>query len=243
MSIAALPPQVLGANTKRSKHEPLMTDFAHARKIMVDNQLRTSNVTDHRVLAAMGAVPREMFVPPARRPIAYFDETHPLEGAAGRYLPAPAPFAKLVQLAEIKHTDNVLDLGAGNGYSAAVLANLADKVVAVEPDSSLAAAARSNLASLGIGNVEIAVSAIESFKGGAGVYDVIFLEGSVETVPESLFGQLKPEGRLVALIAEPGRPAVAHLFARSGKGIAARPDFNASLPPLSRPPVRDEFVF
>ncbi len=108
-----------------------MIDFAHARKAMVDNQLRTSNVTDRRLLAVMGEVPRERFVPAVRQPLAYIDEPHPLHGAPGRYLGSPAPFAKLVQLAAIVHTDHVLDLGCGNGYSAAVLGKLAGTVVAL----------------------------------------------------------------------------------------------------------------
>src|SRR5262245_40667336 len=109
-----------------------MTDFANARKMMVDNQLRTRNVTDRRLLLAMGEVPREHFVAGARKSLAYIDESHPIAGSPGRFLPAPAPFAKLLQLAEIDGSDAVLDLGSGNGYSAAVLGKLAASVIAVE---------------------------------------------------------------------------------------------------------------
>jgi protein-L-isoaspartate(D-aspartate) O-methyltransferase len=220
-----------------------MTDFANARKIMVDNQLRTSAVTDRRVLAAMGEVPRERFVSGSRQPLAYYDETHPIAGAPGRFLPAPAPFAKLIQLAEITHTDDVLDLGCGNGYSAAVLSKLAATVVAVEPDSTLAVAARSALAGLAAAHATIVEGPVTAGAKGRGPFDVIVVELALAAVPDALFAQLKPEGRLVALIAEDGHPAVAHVFAKSGKGIAARPEFDGKLPRLPRASDRDEFVF
>jgi protein-L-isoaspartate(D-aspartate) O-methyltransferase len=220
-----------------------MTDFANARKIMVDNQLRTSNVTDRRVLAAMGDVPRERFVTGSRRPLAYYDETHPIAGTPGRFLPAPVPLARLIQLAEITHTDEVLDLGCGNGYSAAVLSRLAASVVAVEPDSTLASAARAALAGLAVSNVTIVDGPVTAGAKGRGPFDVIVVELALTAVPDALFAQLKPEGRLVALIAEPGHPAVAHVFAKSGRGIAARPEFDGKLPPLPRAGDRDEFVF
>lgn len=220
-----------------------MIDFSDARKTMVDNQLRTSNVTDRRLLLAMSEVPRELFVSAARRPLAYIDEVHPLEGAPGRYLGAPAPFAKLIQLAEIDHIDRVLDLGCGNGYSAAVLSKLAGSVVAVESDSSLAATARANLHALGTINVEVFEGSIEKGAAKSGPFDVIVIEGSISAVPDALFGQLAYEGILVALIGETGRPAVAHVFARSGKGIAARAEFDARLPSLPAASSADEFVF
>lgn len=209
-----------------------MTDFAHARKQMVDNQLRTSAVTDRRVLAAMGEVPREEFVIGSRRDLAYIDEPLPLAGAPGRCLGSPAPFARLLQLAAVAPTDEVLDVAAGNGYSAAVLARLAARVVAVESHAGLAGIARDTLGRLGVTNVTIEVGPIESAGAAKGPYDLIVIEGTVPEVPEQLFSQLKPGGRLVALISTDGRPAVAHLFAHSGKGVAARAEFDARLPPL-----------
>ena len=217
-----------------------MTDFDRARKVMVDNQLRTAGITDRRVLAAMGEVPREQFVPEVRRGLAYIDEAIAVGGA--RKLGAPAPFAKLIQLAEVDGTDHVLDLGCGTGYSAAVLGQLAASVVAVESEPALAATARSALAGVGATNVTVVEGALETAGKSKGPYDVIVIEGTVEQVPDALFGQLKPEGTLVALLAEAGRPAVAHLFARSGKGIASRAVFDAQLPPLAAR-QDDRFVF
>ena len=217
-----------------------MTDYDRARKVMVDNQLRTAGITDRRVLAAMGGVPREQFVPEVRRGLAYIDAAIPVGGA--RKLGAPAPFAKLIQLAEIDGTDDVLDLGCGTGYSAAVIAQLGASVVAVETEPSLATTARTVLAAIGATNATVVEGALETAGKAKGPYDVIVIEGVVESVPGALFAQLKPEGRLVALVASEGRPGVAHLYARSGKSIAARAAFDARLPPLEH--KRDDgFVF
>jgi protein-L-isoaspartate(D-aspartate) O-methyltransferase len=217
-----------------------MIDFARARKTMVDNQLRTGGITDRRLLAAMGDVPREKFVPAARQALAYIDEALAVGG--GRKLGAPAPFAKLVQLAAIEHTDRVLDVGCGTGYSAAVLARLASHVVAVEEETALATEARATLRDLGVGEVTLVEGALTTAGKANGPYDVIVLEGVVAQVPDALFAQLKPSGRLIALVAAPGKVAVAHLFARSGKSIAASAAFDAQLPALS--PARDPgFVF
>lgn len=217
-----------------------MTDYDRARKVMVDNQLRTAGITDRRLLGAMGAVPRELFVPEVRRGLAYIDKA--IAVGSGRKLGAPAPFAKLIQLAEIDHTDHVLDLGCGTGYSAAILAQLAASVVAVESETGLASMARATLGALGLANVTVVEGALETAGKAKGPYDVIVFEGVVEQVPDALLAQLKPEGRLVALIAASGRPAVAHLFARSGKGIASRAVFDARLPPLASK-RDDSFVF
>src|SRR3569623_1975426 len=117
-----------------------MVDFARARQTMVDNQLRSNAVSNLRLLAVMGEAPRERFVPVGRRNLAYIDEDVPL-GVGERALSAPAPFARLVQLAGIGPDDAILDLGCATGYSAAVLARLGRSVVAVEPEPALAAAA------------------------------------------------------------------------------------------------------
>jgi protein-L-isoaspartate(D-aspartate) O-methyltransferase len=217
-----------------------MIDFAHARRVMVDNQLRTSGVTDRRLLAAMGEVPREKFVPAARQSLAYIDGVHPL--SANRQLGAPAPFAKLVQLAEIDHTDRVLDVGCGNGYSAAVLAHLGESVVAVDTDTSLVQHASATLAEIGLGNVTVVAGELSKAGAEHGPYDVIVVEGTVDAVPEALFAQLKPTGRLVALIAAPGQVPVANLFVKSDRGLASSVAFDARLPQL-QPAADPGFVF
>ncbi len=217
-----------------------MVDFERARQVMVDNQLRTSNVTDRRLLGAMGSIARENFVPPARQALAYIDESHDL--GHGRALPAPAPFAKLIQLAEVQHTDAVLDLGAGLGYSTAVLAHLAHEVVGVESDATLAADANKALGAAGVTNAEIIVSGFEDVAPHARGFDVIVLEGAVDDVPHGLFRLLREGGRLVAMIRR-GPTAVANVFVKTGDTVNSRAEFNTSLPPLTTAKKADEFVF
>jgi protein-L-isoaspartate(D-aspartate) O-methyltransferase len=188
----------------------------------------------------MLSVPREDFVPAARRALAYIDEAHDL--GHGRAMPAPAPFAKLVQLAEIEPGDAVLDLGAGLGYSTAVLAQLAHEVVGVESDPTLAAAAAKALSAAGVSNAEIVVSDLNNVQPHASGFDVILLEGAVNEVSPELFKLLRDGGRLVALIRR-GPAAVAHVFVKSGETVNSRAEFNTSLPPLTEVKRPDDFVF
>lgn len=217
-----------------------MSDYEALRRKMVDNQLRTSNVTDRRLLAAMGEVPRERFVPEARKGLAYADVVHQL--GAGRALASPAPFAKLLQLAEIDHTDRILDVGAGTGYTTAVLARLGSEVTAIEPDSGLAGAARNNLAGLGIANAHVTEADTDGSGLVAGSYDVIVVEGALDAQPAGLLALLADGGRLVALLRRNGT-AAASVYFRSGDEIGERSEFNASLPPLVSTRIPETFVF
>src|SRR5476649_1293408 len=130
-----------------------MPDFAAARRTMVDGQVRTSDVTDLRLVAAMLDLPRERFVPQDKMDVAYFDLDIPVGGQGGgagrpqRRLLKPMVLAKLIQAADIGSTDRVLDVGCGNGYAAAVLARVAGQVVALEEDAALAKAAGAALSS------------------------------------------------------------------------------------------------
>lgn len=217
-----------------------MADFATARLKMVDNQLRTSAVTDHRILTAMGAVQRETFLPADREALAYADVVHPLGG--GRFLSAPAPFAKLLQLAEIAATDRVLDVGAGTGYTTAVLALLGTGVTGLESDAALADKARANLEAAGVKNAEIVVGSFDGEGLPRDHFDVIVVEGAVAGEPTSLFHLLRDGGRLIALISTRGT-AVAHIFVKSGGEVAGRSEFNTTLPPLAVPARAETFVF
>jgi protein-L-isoaspartate(D-aspartate) O-methyltransferase len=210
-------------------------DFSEHRVKMVDGQIRTTDVTDAALLSAMLAVPREAFVDAKRRSLAYIDEDiqiAPAEtGRAARYLMEPSPFAKLVQLAAIEPGDAVLDIGCGTGYSAAILSRLAHTVVALESDASLAESAAATLAALGCDNVVVARGPLHEGYPSKGPYDVIFMGGSVGSVPGSLLDQLKEGGRMVAVEGR-GNAGVARLFLKTNGIVAGRRAFNAAIKPL-----------
>jgi protein-L-isoaspartate(D-aspartate) O-methyltransferase len=199
-----------------------------ARFNMVEAQIRPADVSDPRVLAAIGAVPREAFVPRASAALAYADVPVPV--APGRYLLDPRSFAKLLQLAEIGAEDRVLDVGCGTGYSAAVLARLAGEVVALEQDADLVRAASQLLANV-VGKVELVQGGlVEGVKNHA-PYDVIFINGAVEQVPETLLNQLAEGGRLVTFLKD--GQSRAWLFVKEKGHVGRRPDFDADVPVLA----------
>jgi protein-L-isoaspartate(D-aspartate) O-methyltransferase len=212
-----------------------MTDFATARSRMVDSQIRPSDVTDLRLLWALQTVDRERFVPEKARDLAYADYDMPI--ARGRCLLKPRVFAKLVQQADIKPSDRLLDVGCGLGYSAAVLAELAGEVTALEQEPELAAAATKALAANGKIRV-VAGPLAEGYSAGA-PYDVIVVEGATELQPDALLSQLSDGGRLVSILG--GGPAgKAMLYKRSGEDLGERPLFDAGvsvLPGFAKPPA------
>lgn len=217
-----------------------MTDFEAARQTMVLTQLLPSQVTDKRLLAAFGAVPRERFVPEAKRTLAYRDgaqEVWPsIDGAPARYLLAPVVLARLIQLAAVEAGDAVLDIGCATGYSTAVLAHLARSVTGVEPEPELAAAAAANVRELGIGNAAVVEAALAQGAPTGAPYDVILLNGSVAEVPQTLVAQLREGGRLVAIMGEgrPGRPRQpkAYRFVKVHGETSGLPHFDANAAPL-----------
>ena len=221
-----------------------MSDFATARQKMVDGQVRTADVTDRRILDAMLALPREAFVPASKRALAYLDlDLDVIEGGSvPRCLIKPMLMAKLLQAAEIRAGDNVLIVGCATGYAAAVAARLAGKVTATECDSALAAKAADALSRVGLSSVKIKVAEPPAGDSADAPYDVIFLNGATEIVPETLCGQLRDGGRLVGVFAT-GRPPRATIVTRSHGEVGHRTLFDASapvLPGLERVPA---FVF
>lgn len=212
-----------------------MDDFDRAREMMVEGQVRVADVTDRRLISAMRDIPREAFVPGKRKVLAYMDEDLPVRdaeaGAVARYLMAPAPFAKLVQLGGVGEADVALVIGCATGYSAAVLARLAGSVVALESDSALAASASETLAKLGIDNVAVVTGPLEQGCPDEAPFDVILVDGAIEAVPDALLAQLKDGGRLVAVIGT-GLAAAATLFEKDGGEVGSRSAFNASVMPL-----------
>ncbi|HVX99689.1 MAG TPA: protein-L-isoaspartate O-methyltransferase [Pseudorhodoplanes sp.] len=223
-----------------------MADFAAARRMMVDGQIRTSDVTDRRLIAAMLEVPREVFVPRARRALAYLDLDIPVsEGAGGRpprCLLKPMTLAKLIQAAEPAASDRVLDVGCATGYSAAVLAQLAGFVVALESDTGLAAEAKAALSDTGAVNVAVSTGALEAGMPAKAPYNLIILEGAVEFVPQGLLDQLAEGGRLACILGT-GPAAKATLYTRNRGEISSRPIFDAAAPALPGFVKAPAFVF
>lgn len=211
-----------------------MVDAATQRINMVESQVLTSDVTDHRILRAMRELPREKFVPAPLAGLAYMDEALPLTspGPDRRWLLAPRVEAKLLQLADIGEEDHVLDVGCATGYSAAVMARLARSVIALESDETLAASARANLTDLGIGNATVVSGRLAGGAPNKAPYDAIIIEGSIAFTPEDLLDQLKDGGRLVAIVNEEGI-GKATVWRRFGLSMDPRVAFDAAAPELS----------
>ncbi|TDL84313.1 protein-L-isoaspartate O-methyltransferase [Palleronia sediminis] len=177
-----------------------MSDFAEARRVMVDTQVRPSDITLFPIIEAMLSIPREEFVPSAMRSTAYLGEHIPI--GPDRVILDPRTLAKLLETADIQPTHLVLDLGAGHGYSTAVIAHLAEAVVAVEPDEALAREAESALAEAGIDNAAVECAELVDGAPAHAPYDVIVVQGGVQVVPDAIIAQLREGGRIVCLFIE-----------------------------------------
>jgi len=217
-----------------------MFDAAAARRLMVEGQVRTADVTDPELLAALSSLPRERFVPPSLNELAYLDSD--LRIADGRALLKPMVLAKLIQAARVRSLDHVLDVGCGTGYSSAVFGRMAASVTALEQDAELARQASEALAATAAANVEVVVGPLIGGWPARAPYDLIMLEGATEIVPEQLGRQLKPDGRFVCVH---GRsPAAKAMIYHLIEGrLVGRPVFDAAarlLPGFAAPPA---FVF
>lgn len=217
-----------------------MLDTITARRNMVDGQVRTADVTNLDLIAAMLAVPRERFVPPAFAEQAYLDSDIPI--AEGRALLKPMVLAKLLQAAQLCTADRVLDVACGTGYSSAVMARLAGSVVALEDNAALANEAKANLAATGAGNVMVVTGALTEGWPGATPYDLILLNGATQIAPQGLGRQLSPNGRLACVFGRP--PSTKAMMYRMTEGqLAGRPIFDAAAPLLPGFVAPPAFVF
>lgn len=220
-----------------------MHDFAAARRMMVDGQIRPSDVTDLRVIAAFLDVPRERFAPPRQAPLAYLDFDLPLrEGPAARCLIKPMVLAKLIQAAAPGEGDRVLDVGAATGYSSAILSRLCGSVVSLEEDAALVREGAPALQEAAVAPVTGVVGPLAAGAPGQAPYDVILVNGAVEDLPPALCAQLKDGGRLVC-VRGAGVAGKAMLYLKDGDEMSGRPLFDATaplLPGFAKVPV---FVF
>jgi len=206
-----------------------MPDYAAQRLNMVESQVRTNDVTDTRIHAAMREVPREQFVPGARRAVAYAEAA--VEIVRGRYLLEPRTFSKLLQLASVSANDSVLDVACATGYSTAVIARLAKSVIGLEQDADLVRVASEAVPGAGAKNATIVQGALIDGFAAKAPYDVIFINGAIEVVPEPLLAQLAEGGRLVAVI-KSGELGRATLYLREHGRVGHRIAFDAAAPTL-----------
>lgn len=206
-------------------------DFAEARRLMVDGQLRPNHVDDPRIVAAMRELPRERFVPPAMVHRAYADADIPLPG--GRALLKPLVLARLVQSAGLRRGERALVLAAGTGFGAALMAAIGASVTAVEADPALVAVARAALAAAVLpGAVTLVQAAPEDGHAAGAPYDVIMIEGGVHSVPRAIQEQLAEGGRLVTVGLAGGPPGRALLIRRAGGAFTETIGFDAHAPAL-----------
>jgi len=197
---------------------------------MVESQIRTADVTQPDLVRAFRTIPRERFVPRSCRALAYADSHVDL--GDGRHLLRPRDFAKMVQAADIRKSDIVLDIGCGRGYSTAVLAALADTVVALETTSVMVERASQLLVDIQVSNAAVLKGDLKVGAPEHGPFDVIFINGAVEVLPDGWMPQLAEKGRLATIVLD-GRVGRACLFVRSGHIMGERVLFDASMPVLS----------
>ena len=206
-----------------------MADYQTRRTLMVDTQVRPSDVTKFPIIEALLSIAREDYVPDHKRDAAYVGENIDIGG--GRILLEPRTLAKMLDAVDVQPGDVVLDLGCGLGYSTAILAQLADFVVAVEDDADRAEEAQQILSSHGVDNAAVFEGALADGAVKNGPYDVVMLQGAVETLPDALLAQVKEGGRVVAIFAE-GALGVVRVGRKIDGIMNWRMAFNAGAPVL-----------
>ena len=217
-------------------------NFEIARKAMIDSQIRPNKVIDERVVAAFAQTPREAFVPKSLRDVAYVDEDLALAG--GRYLIEAMVMGRLLQALAIAPTHNVLLIGAGTGYTAALLSQLCASVIAIDNRSASVEKTQEVLASMEIGNVAVLKGKLTEGYASEGPYDAILIEGGVETMPEALLSQLAKDGSLAAIWRQNDKAqGEASLWTKAGGQFTRRSLFNAQVPTLVEFKAKPTFQF
>jgi len=217
-----------------------MFDYAAAREQMIDSQIRTADVTDYAVLKAFRSVKREDFVPKSKSALAYSDCN--IELPDGRAIMRPRDMSKLIQAADIKPTDIVLDIGCNRGYSSAILARLAETVIALEDNEERVEKATQNLSEAGADNAVVVKGDLRAGAKEHGPFDVIFVNGAVGEISKNWLDQLANNGRMVAIVSE-GRIGRACVFTRAGDVVGDRVVFDASVPVMPGMTKAAEFSF
>ena len=207
-----------------------MADYAQRRTTMVDTQVRPSDVTKFPIIEAMLKVPRELFVPDDKREAAYVGANVDLGG--GRVVLEPRTLAKMLDAIDIRPDEMVLDVGIGFGYSSALVARMAEAVIALEEDSDLAAEAERALADVAADNVAVIEGPLSEGAAKHGPYDAILIQGAVQEMPEALLDQLKVGGRIIAIFDEGAAHGAVRVGYKSDDGTSWRFVFNAAAPVL-----------
>ena len=218
-----------------------MPDFVSIRRTMVDTQLRTNKVTNDLVLASMGEIPREAFIPVGFSNFAYVDEH--INIGPGRNMVQPMVLARMIQAAEISSDAVVLDIACGSGYSTAVLARIARVVVALESDQQLSGMATSQIMALGLDNVVLENGSINDGWPDQAPYDVKMINGACEEIPDKVFSQLDDGGRLCAVTRDMNGSCVVRMWNKVGAAVSSRILFDADVPILPEFERPDGFDF
>lgn len=205
-------------------------DFAHARYNMVEQQIRPWDILNFELLDVLSEIPREYFVLPEHQALAYVDESLPLIN--GQFMPEPRIIAKMVQALDIQKTERVLDIGTGSGYAAAVLAGLAQSVLSLDTDIKQLEFARDALLKAQIQNVQLDMRDGLSDISNLGQFDIIYVGGSIESIPAELFNALNDKGRLVAVVGT-GSLMFATLVTRQGNSFQQVALFETATPALT----------
>ena len=217
-------------------------DFKIARKNMVENQIRANKVTSLNVINAFLDVPREKFVPDALQEISYVDED--IQLSRNRFMMKPMILARLFQSLNLKGNENILHVGSNSGYGSAILSRMCSSVISLESDKKLFETSIHTFSNMGFDNVVPLHGSMENGVEKEAPFDIIFIEGSIETEPKSLFGQLNENGKLIAII----RPANikigrAKLFFKISNEIGLENLFDAQVSKLSIFKSKTKFSF
>ncbi|MEM9706160.1 MAG: protein-L-isoaspartate O-methyltransferase [Pseudomonadota bacterium] len=200
-------------------------DFAEARAIMVDTQVRPNDVTDRRLLAALEQTQKELYTPSGSRALAYAEIETPL--APGRFVPTARDLSKLLQALKVKPSDLTLNIACGLGYTSAIMAKLCEMVVSTEADQAMAEEAERRLSENGVDNAAVIVAGAGEGAPSQGPYDVILIATGAEEIPEAILAQIKPGGRLGYFEVRRG-VSDAVLISRAGDVFTKTYEFSAS---------------
>lgn len=216
-------------------------DYRTARQNMIDGQVRPNGIINQRLLDAMVAVPREIFLPQNMRSVAYIDED--LHLGQGRYLIEPVVTARMLQALSLKDSDVVLEIGSGVGYTTALLAKLVNTVVAVESDEGLIERAQHALTELGIDNTVTMQGDLTAGYADQAPFDAILINGAVSAIPNAISSQLADEGRLVTVV-RPSRSVGAITLIKRVRGVSSDVSlYDAATPILSGFEAKPAFQF